>query len=90
MEFWEGLPVIPCKQEEGILVFLISCPYCGRKHIHGAGKPPFRRPPWVAGHRVAHCPPMGEIKRVGEIKQGRKYVKVPLEAARGYFLKVVR
>ena len=35
------------------------------------------------GHIVAHCPPGGEVKK------GRKYVKVPPEADRGYILKVV-
>jgi len=24
---------------------VITCPYCGRTHVHG----------WVPGHRVAHC-----------------------------------
>ena len=75
LEYQGGRPVIPCKQEGASLVFLIPCPYCGQRHTHGAGG--------GGGHRAAHCPPGGEIKR------GRKYVKVPPEAERGYILKVV-
>jgi hypothetical protein len=73
LEYQDGRPVIPCKQEGASLVFLIPCPYCGQKHTHGAAG--------GRGHRAAHCP--------DEIKRGRKYVKVPLEANRGYILKVV-
>jgi len=79
----DGRPVIPCKKVGIELIFLTPCPYCGQKHTHGAGKPPYPAGVWSAGHRAAHCPPGGEIKR------GRKYVKVPPEAERGYILKVV-
>ena len=82
-EYKDDCPVIPCKKVGSELVFLRPCPYCGQKHRHGAGNQPPSRPPWIAGHRVAHCPPGGEIKR------GRKYVKVPPEAERGYILEVI-
>ena len=81
LEYQDGCPVIPCKQEGGSLIFLIPCPYCGKKHTHGAAGEHHK--PRDAGHRVAHCPPGGEIKK------GRKYVKVPPEAEQGYILKVV-
>jgi excisionase family DNA binding protein len=72
IEYDGDYPVIPCKKVGSELIFLTPCPYCGRKHTHGAGG--------GGGHRAAHCP--------DEIKQGRKYIKVP-ESKRGYILKIV-
>lgn len=36
------------------LLELVACPYCGKKHLHGAGNhdSPFG---WGDGHRVGHC-----------------------------------
>jgi hypothetical protein len=83
VEYQDGVPVIPCKHDGNSLVFLIPCPYCGKKHSHGAMNKPKKKEPWDGGHRVAECPAGGEVKR------GRKWVKVPPEAEKGYFLKVV-
>ena len=43
-------PVVPVRRI-GNQVKLIGCPFCGKKHLHGAGRsegPDF-------GHRLAHC-----------------------------------
>ncbi|RJR42291.1 MAG: DNA-binding protein [Deltaproteobacteria bacterium] len=72
-EFKDGYPVIPCKKVGSELIFLKPCPYCGERHTHGAAG--------GGGHRAAHCP--------DEIRQGQKYIKVPTEAQRGYYLEVV-
>lgn len=42
------VPRITCRQAGPHLVFSVRCPYCGRRHYHGAGG--------GFGPRVAHCP----------------------------------
>jgi len=42
-------PIVTARRVGDQLV--IDCPYCGRKHRHGAGA----RPGDGDGHRVAHC-----------------------------------
>ena len=32
----------------------IQCPYCGQRHVHGAGRPS-EDPKNFLGHRSAHC-----------------------------------
>lgn len=36
------------------LFHLTACPYCGRRHVHGAGLPT-EDPRDFQGHRVSHC-----------------------------------
>jgi hypothetical protein len=59
----EGTPVVdaivleyvPWRPADGArYIFSIACPYCGKKHTHGAGTV-FEDIPQQAGHRVAHC-----------------------------------
>jgi len=48
---------------------LLKCPYCGGKHLHGAGDNPDRVNAFL-GHRVAHCDdPSGKgyILTLGEV-----------------------
>ena len=75
----EGRPVIPCKKVGVHLIFLVPCPYCGRRHRHGAGS----GPPWEGGHRVADC---SEIK-IGKGKRAEWVTPPGFE--RGYVLEVV-
>lgn len=77
------LPVIPCNHGYGYnLIFLIPCPYCGRKHIHGSGRlssPPL---PWSAGHRWSAC-------LAKTTTRGGSDCKIPPGSEKGYILQVV-
>lgn len=42
--------VPPRRKGDAWIWLLLSCPYCGRRHVHGAGIDGT-----VDGHRVAHC-----------------------------------
>ncbi len=51
-------------------VFINPCPFCGRKHLHGAPDGS------DGGHRVAHCPdPAGRLNN----ELNRSYILVPVE-----------
>jgi hypothetical protein len=41
--------------KNGVHLVVKDCPYCGKKHLHGAGENP-ERPSY--GHRVPHCEPV--------------------------------
>jgi len=72
LECRDGYPVIPCEEVGPNLIFLIPCPYCGSKHLHGSGG--------GDGHRAAHCADL-------PTKRGEN-VKRPPGAERGYALQV--
>jgi hypothetical protein len=46
--FDSQVPEIQVRREGMYLIFVNHCPYCGRRHYHGARG--------GAGHRAAHCP----------------------------------
>ena len=50
----------------GVNQFRIRCPYSGRTHTHGAGRP-HEDPRDYADHRVAHCKVMNEANSRGYI-----------------------
>lgn len=61
--FRYGVPVIACFREGQSLPFerkprpgdlVFRCPFCGKKHVHGAVKADFGQ---GNGERSAHCPP---------------------------------
>jgi len=39
------MPIVWCRESRDGTEWVFQCPYCRRKHIHGA----------KAGHRTAHC-----------------------------------
>jgi len=54
-----GIPEVPVElvhNRDGIRdwKFVDGCPYCGKRHHHGAG-PEGTDPGDYLGHRVAHC-----------------------------------
>ena len=55
----DSLKSIPVRfdADNGQLVFIDPCPWCGNKHVHGAGEPPYtkERLNRMLGHRGAHC-----------------------------------
>ena len=48
------------------LWILESCPYCGDRHIHGAGRPD-KNPRTLLSHRVSHCLGKQDVNQEGYI-----------------------
>ena len=53
----DGIPIVPVTVERTRTVHLLhvaACPYCGRPHVHGGGRPD-QNPRDFEGYRAAHC-----------------------------------
>lgn len=53
----DGIPIVPVRVKrtrDVNLLYLATCPYCGRQHVHGGGRPD-QNPRDFEGHRLSHC-----------------------------------